>query len=185
VQELVRAAKAAPGKLNYASGGVGGFTHLASELFKIRTGTDITHVPYKGSASTIPALVNADVAMAIGDPPAYLPLIRAGKLRALAVASKSRYFATPEVPSMSEAGVPGYVAEVWIGLAARAGTPAPIVQKLNAAINELLATEGIRARLKSQGLEPNPATVAMFDTQFNAEIEQWAKVVQTAGITPE
>jgi tripartite-type tricarboxylate transporter receptor subunit TctC len=86
---------------------------------------------------------------------------------------------------MSEAGVPGYVAEVWIGLAARAGTPAPIVEKLNSAINELLATEGIRARLKSQGLEPNPATVAAFNTQFTAQIEQWAKVVQTAGITPE
>jgi tripartite-type tricarboxylate transporter receptor subunit TctC len=185
VQELVRAAKASPGKLNYASGGNGGFTHLASELFKIRTDTDITHVPYKGSASTIPALISGDVAMAIGDPPAYLPQIRAGQLRALAVASESRYFAAPDVPTMSEAGVSGYVAEVWIGLAVRAGTPAATIQKLNAAVNELLANERIRERLRSQGLVPHAAGVGAFDTQFAAEIVQWAKVVQTAGIQPE
>lgn len=185
VQDLVRAAKAAPGKLNYASGGNGGFTHLASELFKVRTATKITHVPYKGSASTIPALISGDVAMAIGDPPAYLPLIRSGQLRALAVAGNARYFATPDVPSMSEAGFSGYVAEVWIGLAVRSGTPTQIVEKLNSAINELLANERIRERLKSQGLEPKAASVTAFSTQFIGEIEQWAKVVQTAGIEPE
>jgi tripartite-type tricarboxylate transporter receptor subunit TctC len=185
LREFIAMAKAQPGKLNYASGGNGGFTHLAGELFKTMTGTDLVHVPYKGSASTITPLLSNDVAMTIGDPPTYLPLLRTGKLRALAVTSERRYSVVPNVPTMKEAGLPGYQADTWLAIVAPARTPAPAIERLNAALRESLGVAAVKERLLAQGLEPFPGTPQELGTLLKTEIEKWAKTVSYAGITPE
>jgi len=185
LREFIAIAKAQPGKLNYASGGNGGFTHLAGELFKTMTGTDLVHVPYKGSASTITPLLSGDVAMTIGDPPTYLPLLRAGKLRALAVTSERRYSVVPDVPTMKEAGLPGYQADTWLAIVTPARTPAAIVERLSAALRESLGVAELKERLLAQGLEPAPGSPQELGALLKAEIEKWAKAVSTAGIKPE
>jgi tripartite-type tricarboxylate transporter receptor subunit TctC len=185
LQELIALAKAQPGKLNFASGGYGGSTHLAGELFKKMTGTDFVHVPFKGSASTIQALVSGEVAISFGDFATYLPLIQAGKLRAIAVASKERFPAAPDVPTMAEAGLPGFVIDVWLGIAVPKRTPERVVSAVNAAIRASLAESSVRDALTRQGVRPAGSTPDAFRATVDAEIAQWAAVVHDAGITPE
>ena len=183
--ELIALAKAQPGKLNYASGGYGGSTHLAGELFKKATGTDFVHVPYKGSASTIQALVSGDAAIAFGDFAAYGPQVEAGKLRAIAFASSERFPAAPNVPTMAEAGLPGFTIDVWLGLAVPAGTPDATVRRLNAAIREALADPAVRDALAKQGVRPAGDSPEAFRALVQAEVDKWAAVVRDAGIKAE
>src|SRR5882757_8694746 len=145
VAELVALAKANPGKLNFGSAGLGNATHLAAELFKLRTGTDIVHIPYKGAADAVTGVLGGQVQMFFGDIGGVLPLMREGTLRALAVSSETRKELVPELPTMIESGVPDYVVLTYVGVVAPAGTPAAIVDRLNAAINESLATPEVAA----------------------------------------
>ena len=183
--ELLARAKAQPGKLNYASGGYGGSTHLAGELFKKATGTDFVHVPYKGSASTIQALVTGDAAIAFGDFATYLPQVEAGKLRAIAVASKERFPAAPDVPTMAEAGLPGFEIDVWLGIAVPKGTPDAVVRAINTAVRAALANPSVRDQLAKQAVRPAGSTPEQFRATVAAEVQQWAKVVRESGIQPE
>jgi len=149
VQELVAYAKARPGKLNFGSMGYGNLTHLAAELFKLQTGTDFVHVPYKGSPEAVAGIVAGEVHILFGEVAGLLPLVRAGKLRALGVASAARNALAPDLPTMIEGGIPDFVALTFTGVVAPAGTPATIVAKLNAAINESLESADIVAALAS------------------------------------
>ncbi len=178
VRELVALAKSKPGQLNYASGGIGGITHLTTELFKRRAGIDLVHVAYKGVASTVQAVVAGDAAMVINDLPTYLPLVKAGKVRALAVLSEKRTPDAPDLPTMAEAGVPGVVSEVWYGLLAPKGTPRELVARLNAAATAAAADPGTRERARTAGLAVTSSTPEQFGTFLAAEIQKWAQIVK-------
>ena len=153
VQELVAYAKANPGKLNFGSMGYGNLTHLAGELFKLQTGTDFTHVPYKGSPEAVAGIVTGQVHILFGEVAGLLPLVREGKIRGLGVASATRNALAPELPTMIEGGIPDFVALTFTGVVAPAGTPASIVTKLNAAINESLKPAEVVAALGKLGAE--------------------------------
>jgi len=185
VGDLVAAAKASPGKLNYGSAGHGNATHLAAELFKLRTGTDIVHVPYKGAADAMTALLGDQVQLFFGDIAGALPYLRAGTLRALAVSSETRNPLVPKVPTMFESGVPDYVVSTYIGVVAPAGTPAAVVMKLNAAINESLASPEAAAAFAQLGAEVRPASPQDFAAFLAAETAKWADVARSANIKLE
>src|SRR5271170_4050135 len=183
--ELIAHAKANPGKLNYGSLGHGNLTHLAAELLKLRTGIDIVHVPYKGTADAVTALLGGQVQMMFGDVAGLLPLARAGKVRALAVASPVRSALAPELPTFAEAGVADFVALTFTGVVAPAGTPPALVEKLNAAVRESLAVEATRAAINKLGSEVRPDSAAEFASFLAQEKTKWADVVRRAGIAPE
>jgi tripartite-type tricarboxylate transporter receptor subunit TctC len=185
LSSFIALARKEPGKLNYASGGYGGLTHLAGELFKKMAGVDIVHVPYKGSASTIPPLLSGDAAIAFGDFTTYLPLVKAGKLRALAVAGKERFPDAPDIPTTSEAGLPGYQADVWLGLAVPAGTPDAVVDKLNIEVRKALTNKTVIQRLSRQGVEPVSDSPDEFAALLRDTVSQWAEAVKFAGIKPQ
>jgi tripartite-type tricarboxylate transporter receptor subunit TctC len=155
IPELIAHARANPGKLNYGSAGHGNATHLA-ELFKLRTGVDIVHVPYKGAADAVTGVLGGQVQMFFGDIGGTLPLVRDGALRALAVSSERRNALLPDVPTMMESGVPDYVVLTYIGVVAPAGTPEGIIGRLNAAINESLAAPEVTAAFARLGAEVQP-----------------------------
>ncbi|MGE4243467.1 tripartite tricarboxylate transporter substrate binding protein [Ramlibacter sp.] len=178
VRELVALAKAKPGTINYASGGIGGITHLTTELFKRRAGIDMVHVTYKGVASTVQAVVTGDTPVAINDLPTYLPLVKAGKVRALAVLSEKRAPDAPDLPTMAEAGVPGVVSDVWYGLLAPKGTPRELVASLNAAATAAAADAATRERARTAGLSLTSSTPEQFGGFLSAEIEKWAQLVK-------
>jgi len=180
--ELIALAKARPGKLNFASGGYGGSTHLAGQLFNKIAGVDITHIPFKGSASTIQALVSGEVAISFGDFATYLPLVEAGKLRAIAVASSRRFPAAPNVPTMQEAGLPGFEIDVWLGIAAPGGTPPAIVRRLDDALRAAVGDPAVRDSLTRQGVLPGSGSPDAFRSLVKSEIDKWATVVREAGI---
>jgi tripartite-type tricarboxylate transporter receptor subunit TctC len=185
VGELVASAKADPGKLNYGSAGHGNATHLAAELFKLRTGTDIVHVPYKGAADAMSALLGGQVQMFFGDIAGALPFLRAGTMRALAVSSEARNPLVPDVPTMLESGVPDYVVSTYIGVVAPAGTPEAIVARLNAAINASLITPDATAAFAQLGAEIRPGSPQDFAAFLAAETAKWAEVARTANIKVE
>jgi tripartite-type tricarboxylate transporter receptor subunit TctC len=185
VGELVATAKADPGKLNYGSAGYGNATHLAAELFKLRTGTDIVHVPYKGAADAMTALLADQVQMFFGDIAGALPFLRAGTMRALAVSSEARNSLFPDVPTMLESGVPDYVVSTYIGVVAPAGTPDAVVTKLNAAINESLTSPGAAAAFAQLGAEIQPASPRDFAAFLAAETAKWAEVARRANLKLE
>lgn len=185
VHELIEYARARPGKLFYASAGTGSPSHMAVELFKLMTHTDFTHVPYKGMAPGITDLLTAQVQLSMPSIPGGLPLARAGKLRALAVTSARRSPAAPELPTVAEAGVPGYSATNWYGFAAPAGTPGAIVAKLNAEITRAITAPDTRAHMADIGLEAETSTPAEFGEFMKVEIAKWAKVVKATGLKPE
>ncbi len=182
LKELIDLAKAQPGKLNYASSGPGTPYHMAAELFKSMTGTDIVHVPYKGSSGARNDIVGGHVQMMLDAITTMTPMVKGGQVRALATTAKARSSVLPDVPTASEAGVPGYEATIWLGVMAPAGTPKPIVDKLNAEIGKILARDDIKAAWGKQGATPTPMTPAAFETFLNADIEKWAKVVKDANI---
>jgi tripartite-type tricarboxylate transporter receptor subunit TctC len=185
VRDLVAYAKASPGKLNFGSAGVGNATHLAAELFKLRTGTDIVHVPYKGASDAVTALLGAQVDMFFGDISGVLPLLQDGALRALGVSSEARNPLVPDVPTMIESGVPDYVVSTYIGVVAPAGTPAAIIGKLNAAINDSLTSPEAAAAFAKLGAEIKPTSPQDFATFLAAETQKWTQVAKAANIKLE
>ena len=181
VAELIAYAKANPGKLNFASSGNGTSIHLSGELFKVMAGVQITHIPYKGSTPALQDLLAGQVQMMFDNLPPSLPQIKAGKLRALAVTSLTRAPALPDVPTLSESGLPGFEASSWFGILAPAGTPAPIVAKLNAEIAKYLATPEAKEKLAKQGANAAGGTPDDFAKHIAAETAKWAKVVKDSG----
>jgi tripartite-type tricarboxylate transporter receptor subunit TctC len=185
VQELVKLARAQPGRLRYASGGNGSAAHLAVEYFKLQTQTDIVHVPYKGTGPAVTDLLGGQVEVMMSGAPALLPHVRAGKLRALGISSLQRAESFADLPTIAEAGVAGFEALQWYGLVAPAGTPEPIVARLNAEVNRALLTPELKTRLVSEGAEAAPATPQAFGAFIAAEIERWRPVIQKAGLRAE
>jgi tripartite-type tricarboxylate transporter receptor subunit TctC len=184
VKELVAYARAQPGSLTFGSAGVGTSQHLAGELFKTMAGIDIQHVPYRGIAAVLPDLVGGRLTMAFGNISAVLPLVRAGKLRALAVTSARRSASMPDLPTMIEEGFAGFDSTAWFALMAPAGTPAPVIAKLHAETARLLALPDVRKRFDELGMEVIGNTPAEFAAAIRLETPQWAKVIKEAGIKP-
>jgi tripartite-type tricarboxylate transporter receptor subunit TctC len=184
IAEFIAYAKANPGKINFASGGVGTSPHVSGELFKAMTGVNLVHVPYRGSAPALTDLIAGQVQVLFDNLPGSIGHIKTGKVRALGVTAAKRVSAIPDVPAISET-VPGYEASVWYGIAAPKGTPAEIVGKLNHAVNAVLADPKLQARLAELGGEPMPMTPAEFGKLVVAETEKWAKVVALSGARPD
>jgi len=185
VKEFIALAKSKPGALNYASSGVGSNYHMAGELFKNLTGTDILHVPYKGSSGARNDIISGQIEMMFDSVPSMAPIIQAGRVKALGTTGKVRSAILPDVPTLSEAGVPGYEATIWIGVMAPAGTPQPIVTRLSTEINKILGRADVRAAWKKQGANTMVMTPEQFGTYVQSEIDKWAKVIQANGIKPE
>jgi tripartite-type tricarboxylate transporter receptor subunit TctC len=185
VQEFVAYAKANPGKLSYASAGAGNQTQLLAELFKSKAGIDVVHVPYKSGAEMVTAILGDQVQMAFPDVSILIPLIREGRLKALAVTSARRHPQLPEVPTMIEGGIPDYVMTFWSGVVAPAGMPVDIVNRLNGAINDGLRSQAIQDSLAKVGSEASPGSPKEFADFIAAETRKWSAVARTADITPE
>jgi tripartite-type tricarboxylate transporter receptor subunit TctC len=184
-QELIAEAKRKPGDLRFASAGVGSLQHLAAELFLREAGIDMLHVPYKGGGPATLDVVAGHAEVSIGSLIQNLPHIRNGGLRALAVSGAKRNPALPEVPSASEAGIPGWDAANWWGLVAPLGTPAPIVERLHQELDAVLAAEETKKRFETEGAEPLSMPPEAFGKYVSAEIEKWGRVVKAAGIKAE
>jgi tripartite-type tricarboxylate transporter receptor subunit TctC len=181
VPEFIAYAKANPGKVNMASAGVGGPQHLAGELFKSMTGLDLIHIPYRGSTPAITDLLAGQVQLMFDVTPTALPQIRAGKLRALAVTTKTRLDTLPDLPAVADY-LPGYEAEGWLGLGAPTTTPAAIIETLNKQVNAALADDKIKTRLAEIGVVVQGGTPAEFGTFIASETQKWGKVIRDAGI---
>ena len=185
VKELVALAKARPGQLVYASAGHGTSPHLSFELFLYMTGTKMIHVPYKGTGPGAVDTVAGQVQLMMPNLLTALPHVKSGRLRALGVTSAKRSAGVPDVPTIAQAGVPGYEAIQWYGLLAPAGTPREIVTKLHGEIVKILAAPDTREKLSSDGAEPVGSTPEQFAAFIRAETDKWGKVVKAAGIQPE
>ena len=185
VQELVRMAKEKPGSLNYSSAGQGTTQHLAGELFKLRTGTQIVHVPYKGSGPSMTALLASEVQLTFINPVAAGGHVKAGKLRALAVTDDKRTELMPDVPTMKEAGVDGVEVSLWYALLAPAATPKDVVEKLGAAVGRAAKDPQVRDALKKQGADPVGNTPAQFNAYLKDEYARWSEVVRVSGARVE
>jgi tripartite-type tricarboxylate transporter receptor subunit TctC len=182
MDELVALAKAQPGKLNFASAGVGGLPHLAGELFKLTAKIDIVHVPYRGAAPAINDLLGQQVQMTFLDLPVILPQIKAGRLRPIALGAKTRSPLAPDVPTTAEVGMPDLLILNWYGMVAPAKTPTEIIAKLNSITHEAMADPSVKAKLADQGLEMVPDTPDEFRAYIASETEKWAKVIKQAGV---
>ena len=182
VKELIALARAKPGTLNYASGGTGSSPHLAAELFKSMAKVDIASIPYNGGGPAIAATIAGEVQMTFGVVAAALSYVKSGRLKALAVTSLERSNLTPDLPTVSEAGVPGYEAIAWYGLLAPARTPPAIIGKLDREIKQILNLPDVRERLAGLGFEAIPSTPDQFGDYIKAEIPKWAKVIKEANI---
>ena len=180
IAEFIAYAKKNPGKINFASGGVGTSPHLSGELFKVMTGVDLVHVPYRGTAPALTDLLAGQVQVLFDNLPGSIGHIKTGKVRALGVTAAKRVAALPDVPAIAET-VPGYEATVWYGMAAPKGTPPEIVATLNAAVNTVLADPKLQARMADLGGEPMPMAPAEFGKLVAVETEKWAKVVKFSG----
>jgi tripartite-type tricarboxylate transporter receptor subunit TctC len=184
VAEFIAFAKANPGKINFASGGVGTSPHLSGELLKTMTGINLVHVPYRGTAPALSDLLAGQVQVLFDNIPGSIGHIRSGKVRALGVTGSKRVAAIPEVPTIGET-VPGYDVSIWYGIAAPRGTPPEIVAKLNRAVNAVLADPKLQARLAELGGEPMPTTPAQFGKLVAEETERWGKLIRAANIKAE
>jgi len=185
VSELIALAKREPGKLNYASVGTGSPGHIAGELFKLKTGVDIVHVPYKGGGPAVTDTLGGQVQLLFVSIPAALQYVKAGKLKALAVTSDKRSQAAPDIPTIAESGVPDCVVNSWYGALAPAKTPPAIVAKLQAAFAKVLALPEVKERLFLQGAEAASSTSAEFDRRIRDELKQWEYVIREARIKAE
>ncbi len=182
MKELIAYAKANPGKLSFASSGSGASSHLAGVLFNMRAGTDIQHIPYKGTGPALNDLLGGQVAMSFTDVLTALPHIKAGKLRVLGVTSASRSRALPEVPTLMEQGLKDFDASVFFGIVAPSGTPQEVVTKLNAAFTQVLQQPDVKQRLAQQGLEPPPQyTPAQLAVYMRSEAAKWREVIKVSG----
>jgi tripartite-type tricarboxylate transporter receptor subunit TctC len=180
IKELVAYAKANPGKLHFGSSGTGGLQHFAGEMFNYMAGIKLVHVPYKGTAAVIPAMLAGDVQVGFGTLFGVRPHLPSGRLRALAVTTGKRTPAAPELPTVMEAGVPGYEVDQWYGVLTSAKVPAPIVRKLNAAINEALKSPDVVKRFSADGSTPTGSTPEQFSAHIRSEIAKWRKLVTEA-----
>ena len=185
LQELIAYAKANPGTLTFASSGVGGAPHMSGELFMSMAGLDMTHVPYKGSTLAHPDLRGGITSMMFDTVAALQPLLKAGAVRPLAVTTAKRSSVAADVPTMSEAGLPGYETSTWGGVLAPARTPKDVVAKLNAEINKALAASDVQGKLTTAGIEIAGGTPQEFQDFIQSEMKKWAEVAQAAKITPE
>jgi tripartite-type tricarboxylate transporter receptor subunit TctC len=182
VKDLIALAKRKPGAINYASGGTGSTPHLAAALFAVMAGVQLTHVPYKGTGPATADLVGGQVQIAFLGIPTVLPHIRSGKLRALAVTGARRSPELPDVPTVAEAGVPGYELSPWYGLLAPAGTPSAVVARLAAEATKIVREPAMREQLVAQGAEPAGGTPEEFARTLRSDAALWKKVVKDAGI---
>jgi len=182
VKELIEYAKAKPGKINYGSSGNGTSVHLSMELFKSMTKTFMVHIPYRGSAPVVTDLLAGQVDVMFDNVPNVIQHVRAGKMKALGVSTAKRSALAPEVPSLNEAGVPGYDLSVWFGVLAPAGTPREIVQRLNTEIVRILQSPEVKERFLKQGVDVQTSTPEQFDAFVRSEVGRWAKVIKDAGI---
>jgi tripartite-type tricarboxylate transporter receptor subunit TctC len=185
VKELIALAKAKPGQLTFASSGTGALIHLTGELFKQMAGVEILHVPYKGSSQLLPDLLDGRVSMALDSMPAHLPHIKAGRLRALAVASLQRSAQLPDVPTLSEAGLTGFQSNTDYALFGPARTPKDIVALLNRETNAVLQQPDVRAKLAAQGIEVSGGTPEALHAEVLSELQKWTKVIRAANIKQE
>ncbi len=181
IADFIKLAKSKPGQIAYASSGAGTSNHLSMEMFKTMTGTDLVHVPYKGSAPAMTDLLAGQVQAFFDNAPNALPHVRAGKLRALAVTTSTRSSFAPDLPTVAEGGVPGYEITAWFGVVAPSGTPGDIVQKLNAEALRFIALPETRDRFIKAGVEPAGGTADQFSQHLRSEVAKWAKVVKDSG----
>ena len=181
VQELIALLKANPGKYSFASSGNGTSQHLSGELFKIQAGVDMQHIPYKGSPPALSDVMGGQVTMTFDNITTAWPLAKDGKLRALAVTTAARSSVAPEVPTMAEAGLPGYEIGSWQGVFAPAGTPPDIVKRLNAEIVKIINSPDVKQKLVALGAEPAPNTPEEFSAMVKSEVVKWADVVKKSG----
>lgn len=179
--DLLKLAKAEPGKLTYASSGPGTPYHMAGELFKAMAGVDLLHVPYKGSSAARNDVLGGQVDMMFDAVPTMAGFARNGKVRALATTGKTRSTVLPDVPTVSEAGVPGYEAVIWLGLMAPKGTPQPVIDKLNAEVTKLVSDPEVVKAWEKQGATPMKMTPAEFGKFLNEDIAKWARIVKISG----
>jgi tripartite-type tricarboxylate transporter receptor subunit TctC len=182
LKEFLALLKAKPGELNYASSGPGTPYHMAAELFKSMSGTNLVHVPHRGSGDARTSVIGGHVQMMIDAITTMAPTAREGQVRALGTTGQTRSSVMPDVPTIAEAGLPGYEATIWLGIMAPAGTPKPIVDKLNAEINKVLSLPELKTQWAQQGAQPLIMTPAEFEAYLRKDIEKWAKVIETAGI---
>ena len=182
VKELIALARAKPGHVNYGSSGNGTSVHLSMELFKSMTKTFMTHIPYKGSAPVVTDLIAGQVNVMFDNVPNVIQHVKAGRMKALAVSGPKRSPLAPEVPTVVEAGVPGYEVTVWFGLLAPAGTPREIIQRLNVESAKIINSPEVKERFQRQGVEPATGTPEQFGELIKSEVARWAKVVKDAGI---
>ncbi len=184
-REFIAVAKKNPGKLNFSSSGSGSSQHLSGEMLKIQIGVDMTHIPYKGSAPSMTALASGEVDFSFNNIPSAQPLMTPGRVRALAITSEKRSALLPELPTMIEGGVKGFVTQTWYGVLVPAGTPADIVNTLNAVIVKAVQKEDFRARLAQTGADTITETPEYFRKYLQEEIERWGKVVKASKAKPE
>ena len=180
-QELIALARSKPGALQYSSAGSGSQPHLTAEMFKSMAGVDLLHVPYKGAGPQLLALISGEVAVTFATAPAAVPLIKNKQARAIAVTSAERVVALPEVPTLNEAALPGYIAVGWNGLVAPAGIPKPIVDRIHAAVSKIYAMPDMRDRLIGLAAEPAISTPEAFTALVKSELGKWAKAVKDSG----
>ncbi len=185
LQEFIALAKSKPGGLNYASSGTGTPYHMAGELFKSMSGTNIQHVPYRGSSGARNDVLGGQVQMMFDAITTMAPNVQAGQVRALGTSGTKRSTVLPDVPTVAEAGVPGYESTIWIGIMAPKGTPQPIVDKLNAEIRKVMNRQDLKDAWAKQGAVPMMMTPAEFGTYLEKDIEKWAAVVKSANIKPD
>ena len=185
VKDFVAMAKASPGKYTFASSGTGALIHLTGEMFKQAAGIDLTHVPYKGTTQLLPDLMDGRLDMALDSLPAYLPHLKAGKVRALAVASRERSRVLPELPTMAEAGVPGVISATDYAIYAPAGTPREIIARVNREVNAVLELPDLREKLAAQGIETVGGTPESLQAELADEMVKWGGVIAAAKLKPE
>jgi len=186
VKDLIAAAKASPGKLSYASAGIGSPAHMAGELFKNSQRLFVVHVPYTGAPAALNDQIAGRVDYQFANATVALPQIRAGKIQALAITSAQRFDALPQVPTMAEAGVPNFEADQWLGLLAPRGVPRPVVERLVAEVNKVLDSAEFRSVLSQAGMSAAPAgTPAAFDAFLQKDLARWSAVIKAQGIRPE
>ena len=182
LKELLALAKAKPGELNYSSSGTGSSSHLAMELLKYMTGLNVVHVPFKGSGQAMPNLLAGQVQLVFDPMPSSLPHVKSGRLRAIAISTATRSPAIPELPTVAEAGVPGYESSLWYGVLLPAQTPSAVVAKLNQTINAILREAEVGERFAALGAEPRGGTSAEFGAYIGTEVRKWGKVIKAVGI---
>jgi tripartite-type tricarboxylate transporter receptor subunit TctC len=185
LKELIALAKARPGKLNFASSGLGSSNQMAGELFKVMAGINIVHVPYKGNAPALTDLIGGHVEMIFNGVPSVLPHIQSGRVRGIAIGSLKRFAALPNLPTFDESGLKGYEATTWFGMMAPKNTPKDIVARLNVETDKALKSPDIRDRFATEGLEPMGGTPESFTKFMRSEIDKYAKVIRAAGIAKQ